>query len=84
MTVEQRVIKVTAEVLKQAPGEITAKSSFKEDLGADSLDLVELVMGLEEEFSTPEHKVEIPEGEVDKITTVQNAVDYLKGAGVED
>ena len=53
---------------------ITAETSFKDDLGADSLDLFELVMALEEEFDT-----EIPDEEAEKITTVQAAIDYING-----
>jgi len=57
---------------------ITAESSFKEDLGADSLDLFELVMALEDEYS-----VEIPSEDLEKLTTVQQVMDYLKAKGVE-
>ena len=70
--VEQRVKKIVAEQLGVAEGEIKNESSFVEDLGADSLDTVELVMALEEEFET-----EIPDEEAEKITTVQQAVDYI-------
>jgi len=59
-------------------------ASFVEDLGADSLDLVELIMSLEEAFSTPERKVEIPDEAAEKIVTIQDAIDYLKEQGVED
>ena len=70
--VEQRVRKIIAEQLGDE-GEIKNESSFVDDLGADSLDTVELVMALEEEFET-----EIPDEEAEKITTVQQAVDYIK------
>ncbi len=70
--VEQRVKKIVAEQLGVAEGEIKNESSFVDDLGADSLDTVELVMALEEEFET-----EIPDEEAEKITTVQQAVDYI-------
>ncbi len=59
-------------------------SAFVDDLGADSLDLVELIMSLEEEFSNPSQKVEIPDEDAEKIVTVQDAIDYLKDLGVED
>ena len=71
-SVEQRVKKIVAEQLGVAEGEIKNESSFVDDLGADSLDTVELVMALEEEFET-----EIPDEEAEKITTVQQAVEYI-------
>jgi acyl carrier protein len=71
--IEQRVKKIIAEQLGVNEGEIKNGSSFVDDLGADSLDTVELVMALEEEFET-----EIPDEEAEKITTVQQAVDYIK------
>jgi acyl carrier protein len=71
-SVEERVIKIVAEQLGVAESEISSGSSFVDDLGADSLDTVELVMALEEEFDT-----EIPDEEAEKITTVQQAIDYI-------
>jgi acyl carrier protein len=70
--VEQRVKKIVAEQLGVNETEIKSASSFVDDLGADSLDTVELVMALEEEFET-----EIPDEEAEKITTVQQAIDYV-------
>ena len=70
--IEQRVKKIVAEQLGANEAEIKNESSFVEDLCADSLDTVELVMALEEEFET-----EIPDEEAEKITTVQQAVDYI-------
>ena len=72
--VEQRVKKIVAEQLGVNEAEIKNESSFVDDLGADSLDTVELVMALEEEFET-----EIPDEEAEKITTVQQAIDYVGG-----
>ncbi|GAB3248161.1 acyl carrier protein [Chitinimonas sp.] len=72
--IEQRVKKIVAEQLGVNEADIKAESSFVEDLGADSLDTVELVMALEEEF-----ECEIPDEEAEKITTVQLAIDYVKG-----
>ena len=71
-TVEERVKKIVCEQLGVKDDEVTNESSFVEDLGADSLDTVELVMALEEEFET-----EIPDEEAEKITTVQLAIDYI-------
>jgi acyl carrier protein len=72
MEMEQRVKKVVAEQLGVSEAEIKNESSFVGDLGADSLDTVELVMALEEEF-----ECEIPDEEAEKITTVQHAIDYV-------
>ena len=69
---EARVKKIVAEQLGVAEADIKTESSFVEDLGADSLDNVELVMALEEEF-----ECEIPDEEAEKITSVQQAVDYI-------
>ena len=71
-TIEERVKKIVAEQLGVKEEEVKLSSSFVEDLGADSLDTVELVMALEEEFET-----EIPDEEAEKITTVQAAIDYV-------
>ena len=71
-TIEERVKKIVAEQLGVKGEEVTNTASFVEDLGADSLDTVELVMALEEEFET-----EIPDEEAEKITTVQAAIDYV-------
>jgi|TARA_B110000037_G_C16712522_1_gene339587 acyl carrier protein len=70
--IEQRVRKIVSEQLGTDDDKIKNESSFIEDLGADSLDTVELVMALEEEFDT-----EIPDDEAEKITTVQQAIDYI-------
>ncbi|ANC02480.1 MULTISPECIES: acyl carrier protein [Pseudomonas] len=71
-TIEERVKKIVAEQLGVKEEEVKNESSFVDDLGADSLDTVELVMALEEEFET-----EIPDEEAEKITTVQAAIDYV-------
>ncbi len=71
-TIEERVKKIVAEQLGVKEEEVTNSASFVEDLGADSLDTVELVMALEEEFET-----EIPDEQAEKITTVQEAIDYI-------
>ena len=68
-----------ADQLNVDAAEITAETSFKDDLGADSLDLFELVMALEEEYN-----VEIPSEDLEKLTTVGAVMDYLKSKGVEE
>ena len=73
MSIEDRVTKIVIEQLGVKEEEVKSEASFVDDLGADSLDTVELVMALEEEFGT-----EIPDDEAEKITTVQSAVDYIK------
>jgi acyl carrier protein len=73
--IEQRVKKIVAEQLGVNEAEVKNESSFQEDLGADSLDIVELVMALEEAFGT-----EIPDEEAENITTVQQAIDFLSTA----
>jgi acyl carrier protein len=70
--IEQRIKKIVAEQLNVDEAEIKNESSFEDDLGADSLDNVELIMALEEEF-----ECEIPDEEAEKITTVQQAIDYV-------
>ena len=71
-TIEERVKKIVFEQLGVAEDEVTNEASFVDDLGADSLDTVELVMALEEEFET-----EIPDDKAETITTVQQAIDYV-------
>jgi acyl carrier protein len=71
-SVEERVKKIVVEQLGVNESQVTASASFVDDLGADSLDTVELVMALEEEFDC-----EIPDEEAEKITTVQQAIDYV-------
>lgn len=83
-TVFERVRKVVVNQLGVAETEVLPAASFVDDLGADSLDLVELIMALEEEFSNPAKKIEIPDEDSEKITTVQGAVDYIKDLGVSD
>ncbi len=71
-TVERRVIEIIVEQLGVSEEEVTLEASFIEDLGADSLDLVELIMAMEEEFS-----IEISDEDAEKIQTVQDVVSYI-------
>ncbi len=71
-SIEERVKKIIVEQLGVSDDEVSEDASFVDDLGADSLDTVELVMALEEEF-----ECEIPDEEAEKITTVKQAVDYV-------
>ena len=72
--VESKVKEIIVEQLGVDEGQVEGKASFVEDLGADSLDIVELVMALEEAF-----ELSIPDEDTEKITTVQNAIDYIAG-----
>ena len=73
MSIEERVKKIIVDQLGVKEEDVKPEASFVEDLGADSLDTVELVMALEEEFD-----IEIPDEEAEKITTVQSAIDYVQ------
>ena len=75
----EKMREMVADQLNVDAAEITAETSFKDDLGADSLDLFELVMALEEEYN-----VEIPSEDLEKLTTVGAVMDYLKSKGVEE
>ena len=77
-TIFERLKKLIVEQLGVEEEEIVPSASFVDDLGADSLDLVELIMSLEEEFSTPSQKIEIPDEDAEKIATIQDAVNYIK------
>ncbi len=83
-TVFDRVKSIIVEQLGVEDAEVTIDASFADDLNADSLDLVELVMAFEETFGNEENPLEIPDEDAEKILTVKNAVDYLKDHGIED
>ena len=83
-TVLERVKKIVVEQLGVDEKDVVPTARFVDDLGADSLDLVELIMSLEEEFSNSTTKIEIPDEDAEKIVTVQNAVDYITDLGVKD
>jgi len=82
-TVFERIKGIVVEQLGVDVKDVVPAASFVEDLGDDSLDLVELIMSLEEEFSNPDRKVEIPDEAAEKIVTIQDAIDYIKEQGVE-
>lgn len=75
----EKIKEMVAEQLNVEAADLTAETSFKEDLGADSLDLFELVSNLEDEY-----EIEIPSEELEKITTVGAVADYLKSKGIEE
>ncbi len=83
-TIFERLKKVVVEQLGVEEDEVVPTASFVDDLGADSLDLVELRMSVEDEFSTPYRRIEIPDEDAEKIITVQDAVDYIRDLGIED
>ena len=83
-TILERLKRIIVEQLGVEDKEVVPSASFVDDLGADSLDLVELIMSMEEEFSNPSQKIEIPDNDAEKILTVQDAVDYIKGLGFQD
>ena len=80
----ERLKRIIVEQLGVEDKEVVPSASFADDLGADSLDLVELIMSMEEEFSNPSLKIEIPDNDAENMLTVQDAVDYIKGLGIQD
>ena len=83
-TVYERVKNIVVDKLGVESGDVEESSSFVEDLNADSLDLVEMIMAFEEEFSTDDQPIEISDEDAGSIATLKDAVDYLKQQGVED
>ena len=83
-TVFERVRDITSDKLSVESDEINLESSFTEDLNADSLDVVELIMAIEEEFGTDDEPIEISDEDAEGIRTVQDAIDYLDANGVSD
>ena len=80
----ERVRKLIVEQLGVEEDQVVPNASFVDDLNADSLDLVELIMSMEEEFTKDGTTLEISDEDAEKIVTVQDAVDYLKDKGIED
>jgi acyl carrier protein len=83
-TVLERLKKIVVEQLGVEEEQVSPKASFVDDLNADSLDLVELIMAMEEEFSDGNKQIRIPDKDAENIKTVQNAIDYIKDLGIED
>lgn len=83
-TVYERVRGLIVEQLGVQEAQVTSNASFVDDLNADSLDLVELIMSIEEEFGGDDDSLEISDEDAEKIQTVQDAVDYIHDQGVED
>ena len=83
-SVFERIRGLIVEQLGVEEDQVVSKASFVDDLNADSLDLVELIMSMEEEFSQNGTTMEISDEDAEKIVTVQDAVDYLKDLGIDD
>ncbi len=83
-TIFERVKEIIVEQLGVEEKEVVPSANFIDDLGADSLDLVELIMSLEEKFSNSSQKIDIPDEDAEKILTVQDAVDYIRDLGIQD
>ncbi len=83
-TIYERVKVIVVDKLGADEADVEETSSFVDDLNADSLDLVELIMAFEEEFSTEDMSLEIPDEDAGNIATVADAVAYLKGRGIDD
>jgi acyl carrier protein len=83
-TVFERVRKIVVDQLGVDEDQVVPAASFVDDLNADSLDLVELIMSLEEEFTQAGKALEISDEDAEKIVTVQDAIDFLKDLGIED
>ena len=79
-----KVRTIVAEKLSVDESEVVPTASFTENLNADSLDLVELIMAFEEEFSDDSTTIEISDEDAENITTVQEAIDYLKSNGIQE
>ena len=84
MALLEQVQQIVADKLSVDESEVVLEASFTEDLNADSLDLVEVIMAFEEEFSTGDVQIEISDEEAESITTVQAAIDYLREKGIEE
>ena len=80
----EQLKEIIVEQLGVSENEVVPSASFVDDLGADSLDLVEMIMSMEEKFSDSSQKIEIPDEDAEKLVTVQDAVDYIRDLGIKD
>lgn len=83
-TVLERLKKIVVDQLGVEDGQVVLEASFVDDLNADSLDLVELTMAIEEEFSDGNREIRISDEDAEKLVTVKDALDYIKELGIED
>ena len=83
-TIFERLKRVVMERLGVDEDQVVPTASFVQDLNADSIELIELVMSVEDEFSNSSHKIEIPDEELERLATVQDVVNYLRGLGISD
>ena len=83
-TTFERLKRIVMERLGVDEDQVVPAASFIRDLNADSIELIELTMSVEDEFSNSSHKIEIPDEELERLTTIQDVVNYLKGLGVSD
>lgn len=83
-TIFEQLKAIIVEQLGVSEDEVVPSASFADDLGADSLDLVEMIMSIEEKFSDSSRKIEVPDEDAEKLVTVQDAVDYIRDLGVPD
>lgn len=83
-TVFEKLKKIIIDQLGVEEEQVIPDASFVDDLNADSLDLVELIMAMEEEFSDDDRQIRIPDEDAEGIKTVQEAIDYIKELGIED
>ena len=83
-TIFERLKKVVMERLGVDEDQVVPTASFIRDLNADSIELVELAMSIEDEFSNSSHKILIPDEELERLVSVQDVINYLRGLGIED
>jgi acyl carrier protein len=83
-TVLERVQKIVADRLGVEESSVVSEAAFTDDLEADSLDLVDLILAFQDEFSTTDNPIEISDEDAEKLVHVSDAIDYLKGRGVPD
>lgn len=83
-SIYERLKRVVMERLGVEPEQVMPGASLTKDLGADSIEMVELVMSIEDEFSDLSRALQIPDEDMDKMVTIQDTVDYLKGMGIRD